>query len=355
MRTLKIKDLTLDELELLEQDLHENGEKSDYGYYMQLVIVYETMYKKLKSLARNNGPQYDHSLQHTKNVFVSHLIKFGPYIKMNHFKDDGDAVESLIKAIGLEQKLPIAYYRLGFLAYKHGKYGSAVRYFQQALNKQLLNDPRYALSQQQEFRAHMYLANSALYIASQTYDTMEKLPFSPEEQLTNPELSPLFETLASNEKYLQNHAFYKITKNNTETCSKEACEDLYENSEPNELVLYFNDRENILIFNGEEVIITPTQANMIRHLLLSSSKENPCTRITMSDFFGRTGSDGEVKKNTFIKSIERLRVTLGSIDIPEIIDVTKYRGETAYYFNESVPFTVLFRVDEAFGDDYVSG
>ncbi|MCM3401128.1 tetratricopeptide repeat protein [Cytobacillus oceanisediminis] len=354
MRTLKIKDLTLDELGLLEQDLHENGEKSDYGYYMQLVIVYETMYKKLKSLARNNGPQYDHSLQHTKNVFVSNLIKFGPYIKMNHFKDDGDAVESLIKAIGLEQKLPIAYYRLGFLAYKHGKYGSAVRYFQQALNKQLLNDPRYALNQQQEFHAHMYLANSALYVASQTYETMEKLPYLPEEQLPNPELPPLFETLASNEKYLHDHAFYKITKYNTENCSKEACEDLYENSEPNELVLYFNERENILLFNGEEVIITPTQANMIRHFLLSSSKENPCTRITMRDFFGRTGSDGEVKKNTFIKSIERLRVTLRSIDIPEIIDVSQYRGETAYYFNESVPFTVLFRVDEAFANEYVS-
>ena len=354
MRTLKIKDLTLDELELLEQDLHENGEKSDYGFYMQLVIVYETMYKKLKSLARNNGPHYDHSLQHSKNVFISHLIKFGPYIKMNHFKDDGDAVESLIKAINLEKKLPIAYYRLGFLAYKHGKYGSAVRYFQQSLDKYLVGDPSYALNQQQEFHAHMYLANSALYVASQTYETMENLPYLQVEQLPSPELSPLFETLSSNEKYLQNQAFYKITKNNTETCSKEACEDLYENSEQNELVLYFNDRENILLFNGEEVIITPTQANMIRHLLLSSSKENPSTRITMSDFFGRTGSDGEVKKNTFIKSIERLRETLRSIDIPEIIDVTQYNGSTAYYFNETVPFTVLFRVDDAFGNEYVN-
>lgn len=355
MRTLKIKDLTLNELELLEQDLHQNGEKSDYGFYMQLVIVYETMYKKLRSLARNSGPEHDSALQYTKKLLVSHLIKFGTYIKMNHFKDDGDAVESLIKAINLEKKLPVAYYRLGFLAYKHGKYGSAIRYFQQSLGKHLLGDPSYALNQQQEFHAHMYLANSALYVASQTYETMGKLPYSPSEQLPNLELSPLFETLSSNEKYLHNHAFYKITKNNTETCSKEACEALYENSEPNELVLYFNDRENILLFNGEEVIITPTQANMIRHFLLSSSKENPCTRMTMRDFYGRTGTDGEVKKNTFIKSIERLRVTLRSIDIPEIIDVTQYRGETAYYFNESVPFTVLFRVDDAIGDDYVSG
>ncbi|KON87921.1 hypothetical protein AF332_14530 [Sporosarcina globispora] len=353
MRTLKIKELTLDELEELEQDLHENGEKSDYGYYKQLVTIYETMYKKLKSLARKNGPEYDYSLQYTKKLLVTHLIKFGTYLKMNHFKDDLAAVESLIKAIGLEQKLPIAYYRLGFLAYKHGKYGSAVRYFQQALDKHLVDDPTCALNQQQKFHAHMYLANSALYVASQTYETIEKLPYSPMEQLPNPELSPLLETLSSNENYLRNHAFYKITKNKTVTCSKEACEDLYENSENNELVLYFNDRENILLFNGEEVIITPTQANMIRHFLLSSSRENPCTRITMRDFFGRTGSDGEVRKKTFIKSIERLRVSLRSIDIPEIIDVTQYRGETGYYFNDSIPYTVMFMVDDAFGNDYV--
>lgn len=151
MSTLKIKDLTLGELEELEQDLHENGEKSDYGYYMQLVTIYETMYKKLKSLARINGPEYDHSLQYTKKLLVTHLIKFGTYLIMNHFKDDRTAVESLIKAIGLEQKLPIAYYRLGFLAYKHGKYGSAVRYFQQALDKRLQGDPSYALNQHQEF------------------------------------------------------------------------------------------------------------------------------------------------------------------------------------------------------------
>jgi hypothetical protein len=151
---------------------------------------------------------------------------------------------------------------------------------------------------------------------------MEKLPYLQEEQLPNPDLSPLFETLSSNEKYLHNHAFYKITKKYTETCSKEACEDLYENSDLNELVLYFNDRENILLFNEKEAIVTPTQANMIRHFLLSSSKENPCTRITMRDFYGRTGTDGEGKKNNFIKSIERLQITLRSIDIPEIIDVT---------------------------------
>lgn len=352
MRTLKIKDLTLDALEELENDLHENGEKSDYGYYMQLVILYETMYKKLTNLARNNGPYYDNALQQTKKLLISHLIKYGTYLKMNHFRDDGDAVESLLKAIRVEQKLPIAYYRLGCLAYKHGKYGSAVRYFQQSLSKQLLDDPSYSLNQQQELHAHMYLANSGLHVAGETYEMMEKLPYP--DQLPNSELSPLFEALSANETYLHNHAFYKMTKNKTETCSKDACEHLFENNEAGELVLYFNDRENILLLNGQDAIITPTDANMIRHFMLCSSKENPSTRITMRDFFGRTGRDGEVKKSTFIKSIERLREKLRLFDMPEMIDVTEQRGETAYYFNDTHPYTVLFRVDDAFANEYVN-
>ncbi|WP_282139584.1 hypothetical protein [Cytobacillus oceanisediminis] len=43
MRTLNIKELTLDELELLEQDLHENREKVSmaFGFSCSLYIIYK--------------------------------------------------------------------------------------------------------------------------------------------------------------------------------------------------------------------------------------------------------------------------------------------------------------------------
>ncbi|MBT2686770.1 tetratricopeptide repeat protein [Bacillus sp. ISL-47] len=274
---------------------------------------------------------------------------------MNNFKDDRDAISSIRKALSYEKNIPIAYYRLGFLSYKQSDYNQAVRYFQEALNYHKFGDnPTFSLNQQQEFHAHMYLANSALYVASSTYEAMDELSYTSADQLPNLSLSPLYETLSDNEQFLQNHAFYKITKGHIETCSKDACEELAENGEKNVLVVYFNDRENILFFNGEEAIITPGQANMIRHFLLSSNEENPSTRMTMKDFFGKTGTDGEVKKNTFIKSIERLRARMKTLDMPDIIDVKQYRGETAYYFNETVQYIVLFRVDDAFANDYVS-
>ncbi|WP_394139056.1 tetratricopeptide repeat protein [Cytobacillus oceanisediminis] len=352
---MRLKDLTLEELEDYEQELHENGAKSNYGYYANLVNVYEEMYKRLIPLTRKNRKMHEYSLKYTKKLLVSYLIKYGTYLKMNHFKDDKTAISSLRKAISYEKNNPIAYYRLGFLLYKQGDYSQALRYFQEALNYQkAVGDPDLRLNQQQEFHAHMYLANSALYVASSTYEAMEKLPYASAEELPNLAFSPLYGTLSDNEQFLKNHAFYKITKDSIDTCSKEACEELAENGEKNVLVVYFNDRENILFFNGVEAIITPGQANMIRHFLLSSNLKKPCTRMTMKDFFGRTGTDGEVKKNTFIKSIERLRTRMKTLSMPDIIDVKQYRGETAYYFNETVPYIVLFRVDDAFANDYVS-
>lgn len=340
---MSLRDLTLEELEDLEQELHEKGEKSDYGYYAKLVNVYEEMYKRLIPLVKKDRAMHEHILKYTKNLLVSYLIKYGTYMKMNNFKDDRVAFSSLTKALSYQKNIPIAYYRLGFLTYKQGDYSQAVRYFQEALNYHKLGgDPTYNLNQQQEFHAHMYLANSALYVASSTYEAMGKLKYASAEGLPNLALSPLYETLSDNKQFLKKHAFYKITKDHIVTCSKDTREELAENSEKDVLVVYFNDRENILFFNGEETIITPGQANMIRHFLLSSNEKNPCTRMTMKDFFGRTGTDGEVKKNTFIKSIERLRTRLKTLNMPDIIDVTQYQGETAYYFNETVQYIVLF-------------
>ncbi|MBX9975205.1 tetratricopeptide repeat protein [Cytobacillus firmus] len=352
---MRFRNLTLEELENLEQELHENGEQSNYGYYAKLIDIYKEMYKRIVPLVREDRAMYNHSLQYTKKLLVTCLVKYGTYLKVNKLKDDNTAVSSLKKALSYEKNIPIAYYRLGFLAYKQGDYSQAVRYFQEALNYHKLgDDPSFSLNQQQEFHAHMYLANSALYVASSTYEAMEDLSYSSAKQIPNLALSPLYETLRHNEQFLKNHAFYKISKGHIETCSKDTCEEIAENGENNTLGVYFNDRENILFFNGEETIITPGQANMIRHFLLSSNEKNPCTRITMKDFFGRTGTDGEVKKNTFIKSIERLRTRLKTLNMPDIIDVKQYQGETAYYFNETVQYIVLFRVDDAFANDYVS-
>ena len=85
---------------------------------------------------------------------------------MNHVKDDASAIASFKKAIALDKQNPIAHYRLGFLTYKERDYVLAVQYFQRAIDSQPYYQNReYVLNEQQLFHAHMYLTNSALYVA----------------------------------------------------------------------------------------------------------------------------------------------------------------------------------------------
>ncbi|WNS73658.1 hypothetical protein RRV45_12080 [Bacillus sp. DTU_2020_1000418_1_SI_GHA_SEK_038] len=199
----------------------------------------------------------------------------------------------------------------------------------------------------------MYLTNSALYVASSTHQALEQLDRS-HGQLPNLELSPLYDVLKHNENYLEANAFYQISKDGIESCSRDSCDELAGQSPMNTIVLYFNDQQNILVFNGEEKVLTPNQAAMLRHFLLRCNKENPGTRANLVDFFGKTGVDGLVKKANLVKAIERLRSKLDAVGIPFIIEPTRYQDDIAYFFNESVPYIVMFRVDDAYGSEYIN-
>lgn len=351
---MRLSQLSLEELETLEQTLHENEPKSEYGHYSMLVNIYEEMYRRLVPLARKDKEQYGNSGNYIKKLLISSLIKYGTYLKMNNEKDDKLAQSSLERALKYDKTIPIVYYRLGFLAYKEQQYSRAVQYFQSALVYQCSSiNLAYQLNDQQHLHAHLYLTNSALYVASSTHQALEQLDHS-HSQLPNLELSPLYAVLKHNENYLEANAFYQVSKEGIVSCSRESCDELAEQSPKNTIILYFNDQQNILIFNGKEKVMTPNQAAMLRHFLLCSNQDNPGTRENLVDFFGKTGVDGLVKKANLVKAIERLRTKLGAVGIPSIIEATRYQDDIAYFFNQSVPYIVMFRVDDAYGSEYIN-
>ena len=350
---MRLKDLSMEQLEDMEQELHQNEEQKD-GFYSQLIDIYKEIYNRLISLARKDPEQYSDSLEYTKKRLVSFLIKYGTYIKMNHVKDDHLAMSSLKRAIELDRNNPIAHYRLGFLFYKDRDYTHAVQYFQAALDFQSIYENRdYQLNEQQLFHAHMYLTNSALNVANQSYQQMEQLKWRDSDQLPNYELSPIYTIMSHNEDYLQANAFYQVTKDGSCNCSKETCEELAENPPRNTLLLYF-DRENYLIFNGKEVSLSIDQAGLLRHMLLVCSKNRPGTRITFREFFNSYGKDGEVINSTFRKGIERLRTKLIQIGLEERIIQTRHLNETAYFFDENIPYIVLYRIDDMLANEYIT-
>ncbi|MDE3838818.1 hypothetical protein C0966_05415 [Bacillus methanolicus] len=343
---MSLKNMTLEELEELEQELHDQEEESDYSLYYRKIKVYEEMYNRLRKLVREKKEDKSY-LENVTKMLVFNLIHYGTYLKMQYEKDDETAIHCLKKALNYDSRNPIAAYRLGFLSYKHKDYESALHNFQMSIDHQKFYDQTdYRLNEKQIVNAHLYLTNSALHIAKNSYDRMIGLPYKSYQELPNYEFSSLYQSLTENEKYLEMHAFYKISQEETTTCSKEECEKLITEGSSDTIVLYFNDRNIKLIYNENEVNISQYQGDMLRYLLTKSSVDSPATRITFHNFFLDSHVKGVVNEDTFKKAISRLRNKLRSCEIPPIIQTTNYRGETAYYFDRTMPYIVMYRVDE---------
>lgn len=350
---MRIQELTLEQLEDMEAELIQREEQRD-GYYSQLINIYKEMHRKLILLAKKDSEQYNHYLKYIIKRLIALYIKYGTYLKMTHVKDDASAISSLKKAISLDGHNPIAHYRLGFLSYKKHDFVLALHYFQSAIDYQAYYQNReYLLNQQQLFHAHMYLTNSALYVANQSYKEMEKLDCEDSDRLPDYEISPIYAILSQNENYLRTHAFYQVTKNQISQCSLDACNEIVENPPKNTMVLYFGDRETLCIFNEKEVVLSVDLGDIFRHMLLMCSEERPGTRITLRHYFDRLGKDGEVASATFRQRISRLRSKLDQIGLKDSIFQTRHIDETAYYFNEKISYIVLYRIDDIVANEYI--
>ncbi|MFC3885525.1 hypothetical protein ACFOU2_19430 [Bacillus songklensis] len=165
----------------------------------------------------------------------------------------------------------------------------------------------------------------------------------------NLEMSPLYEVIRQNEGYLQRHAFTAITPNGIKMCTREECEEMAVSCLPDTIVLYFSDRQHSLFYDGREEVLSVNHAEMLRYFLLYSTEETPVTKDQFYDLFQSGSQDGEVPKNTFIQAVGRLRRKLVQSGAPSsLIENKTFNGQTAYYFNRSIPFLIMHRSDDTF-------
>ncbi|MFP7296642.1 tetratricopeptide repeat protein [Neobacillus niacini] len=337
---MSLRDKTIEELEEIEEEINEQEREHGYLNYSIKIDLYREMYRKLSQFVRQNGEDYQSSLDYVKRKLVYNLIYYGTYLKTEYQKDDYLARSCLEEALQYDQKNPLAAYRLGFLSYKFNDYIKAIHYFQTALDHdQYHKQHLYHLNEQQQFNAHLYLTNCSLHLAKDTYEKMNQLPFAKIQDIPNEELSPLFNRLLENEKYMLQNAFYKISKDVTDTCSKAECEQLISSPPPNTLLLYFSDRNITALFNGQEVSLTQDQGYMLSYFLIKSSEQYPATRHHFSVV-------DTIRPNTYIQSVNRLRNRLSNQGFPAFIQRTRFQEEAAYYYDENYPFMVMYRVDE---------
>ena len=175
-----------------------------------------------RKMAADREREYEHSLPIVKKRLISCLVHYGTYLKNQKHKNDRDAENSLKKVIRYDRENPMAHYRLGFLHYKWERYSSALGYFQSATRFQKdYSNGEYKLNDQQLYNAYLYLYNSALYIAQEAQEDVQKYA-SQEIQAGSPQLqmSSLYETIQRNEDYLKENAFTIVTRDGEKRCSE---------------------------------------------------------------------------------------------------------------------------------------
>lgn len=334
-----LKNNSIEELLDLEEELKESFSEED-GSISKLISVYEMLYKKI-SMDKTN--EYLTSMGQIKSQLINYLVQYGTYLKTMSQKDNQSAVRCLKKAVSYEKRLPIAYYRLGFLHYK------MKNYFQDALKFQKeTEDMKYVLNSQQLYNCHLYLANCGLFIAKDAQEALSKLELKANvEEVPQYTTSPYYQLILDNENYLERHAYQITTKDGTRYGTKEDCEDMLENKDM--IILDFTGRRNLLIFNGKEKNLSKNQAEMLRFFLLYSTGEKPLTKHHFYDLFSRGDKNGEIPTNTYIQNVTRLRTKLteAGLNFPVIENVSGFR-ETAYYYNHLYPFVIMNRSDESF-------
>jgi len=336
---MNVRGKTLEELYDIEIDLKMENEM-DYGYYSKLISIYKAMINLL--LAKERDKLEEEDLICIKERLVDYLIKYGTYQKTSLEKNRHEAKRALKEALQLNRKNPIVHYRLGFLAYQEEDYLEALKSFHHTVKYREFNSTsKYLLNELQLYYAQLYLTNSALQIAEKTQQKIK-----PPENKPKPlpyETSPYLPLIQRNEEELLSNAFYYQTREGRKTCSKEECDNFFEQSQP-EIVLYFGDREIYCKFGGLEKKLSINQGYIL-YLLLNSSVNKPRTRQMFTDYF-ELSKKRELTSNTFRVRINRFKEGLQRIGVGNLIQQTIVNNETAYYVDESTPYIILYRVDD---------
>lgn len=342
---MRLRDLTIEELFDLEEETI--GKKERDGSVLMLIRIYEELFRKIRSDKRGEYGEYEEAV---KQRLISYLIQYGTHLKSVYRKDDESAEMSLKKALRLDGDLPIAYYRLGFLRYKKKDYLEALRCFHQAIQtgKNSVKEA-FQLNKQQLYNARVYLVNCCLYLTEESTKALKEMETDELAAKLPPyEMSDLFALVSESEARL--NTFVAITNQKRTALTLEEAERLMEGEElSGHLILYFSDRSQLLLFNGEEVELSVNQAEMLRYLFLHTSEASPATKHHFGRILDSRREDGEINTNTYTQNIRRIREKIadGGANIP-VIENKRHRGETAYFYNGKIPYCIIARNDYPF-------
>lgn len=339
MKPPPLQSLSIDRLVDMEFELTKEKNEGKENVIRRLIEVQRAIYLKLR---RDRDNEYYSSLEKIKNDLISNLVQYGSYLKVEYRKDDQAADGALRQVLMIDSQNPIAHYRLGFLNYKKRNYHLAIVYFHNTLRYHKSNPTTpYSLNERQQYNATLYLSNSALHIATEAHEQLNKIEGDYEQ--VNYELSPIYSLIFNQDEHIQNNSYKILTKDSETYGSIQKCEEIID-SRKDEVILYFSDYEIFIYYKQYYTTIPISRASLLKSLMLQSDKKTPLTQYDLND------EVGNVLPNTFTALIGRLRKNLESCHIPSSIIQTRPRErdryETGYYYNHSFPFIIIQRTDQ---------
>lgn len=308
-----------------------NLEEEKGGYYHLI-----DLYRKLRQQLRKEKDR--DAAADVEEKLVYYLVEHGSNLKMLHEKKDNEAIDSLKQALHFDFRLPLAHYRLGFLYYRQERFTEAGYHFSEALRFQE-GARRFQLGERQLYYAHLYLINSELHVIYATHEQMKNLDMEGRyDPLESAQVHELYEKMMETQRYIDNHAFLKITKEEETFLSKEEAEELVWEVDPGEVLLYFGDYTIEVSYHGRSRNLSKDNGEILFYLLYHSHVK-ALDEMILAELFGELES---VRPTTLRQRMSRLNRQLGEIGIPEAILAER----SAYTIRPDLPYVIVYRADE---------
>ncbi|HSP22395.1 MAG TPA: hypothetical protein VLQ20_08695 [Planococcus sp. (in: firmicutes)] len=340
---MRYRDISLDELEEIEQELYLSGENSRGLLNYTKIEIYDAMHTHLSILCKDDKDYLDY-YTYIKKKLVSHLLRYSSSVHGNTVKERSNAEKVLKRVQSYDQKNPVASYRLGCLMYLQKKFSESIGHFQKALDCQKnYSDKAFLLSTEQISRAVSYLSNCSLHTACQALVISSENGRHDEGNLI---FSGFFTQLSYNEGVLKSQAYGMTTLDGNRYCSIEECMETCNSSPKDTIMLYFGDTGAELFYNGIKEAVAAPQAHVLRHVLLHAHQPKTVTPISLKDYFLDSHVIWGASKHALELVMENLNTILAELETQVSIKVT----ESGYRLSGSFEYILMERADEHLAD-----
>lgn len=339
---MRYHDISLDELEELEQEIHFQAEQRDGGLDFSKIELYDAMHAHLSLLAAEDE---DYRNYHTyiQQKLINYLLCYSGQLASKDANQRYAAERALTKALQYDPANPLAAYRLACLLHQQHLHAEALCLLQRALDSQPeCMESAYKLNDEQIKRALMYMSSCSLHIGSRAFAASSTFSSA----CSSADFSDLFAELQHSDSELRNSAYRIRSAGQEDLCALQHCVDAIAENPKDTIILFFNSEGPELIYNGITEKLAPVHAYLLRHLLLNSCLSQPMTPLDVKEFFLDTHVMTGVTEPAFSHAVEGLLQALREIEIPSAIRRTEVRNQQACYFSGSSNYLVIGRVDE---------